>query len=99
MSATLDFDSNSSIVLSKAALFLLDQLVPSEGKIPAYKKAGVIVSALTPENQVQTNLFHSESPKHKALMEVMDQLNAIYGGHKLLLASQDLDRKWKMKQE
>lgn len=99
LSTTLEFDSNSSIVLSKAALFLLDKLVPSEGKVPAYKKAGVIVSGITPNNQKQLNLFCEESPKHKALMQVMDKINARYGGHKLLLGSQDLQRKWKMKQE
>ncbi|MFV0192371.1 Y-family DNA polymerase [Empedobacter falsenii] len=99
LSTTLDFDSNSSIVLSKSALFLLDKLVPAEGKVPDYKKAGVIVSAITPDNQAQMNLFHTESPKHKALMSVMDQLNANYGDHMLKLASQDVRRKWKMKQE
>lgn len=99
LSTTLDFDSNSSIVLSKTALFLLDKLVPAEGKVPDYKKAGVIVSAITPDNQAQMNLFHTESPKHKALMSVMDKLNASYGDHMLKLASQDVRRKWKMKQE
>lgn len=99
LSTTLDFDSNSSIVVSKAALFLLDKLVPTEGKVPDYKKAGVIVSAITPDNQAQLNMFHSESPKHKALMKVMDRLNANYGDHTLKIASQDLRRKWKMKQE
>ncbi|MCA4782767.1 Y-family DNA polymerase [Empedobacter stercoris] len=99
LSTTLDFDSNSSIVLSKSALFLLDKLVPTEGKVPDYKKAGVIVSAITPDNQAQMNLFHEDSPKHKALMSVMDQLNANYGDHMLKLASQDVRRKWKMKQE
>ncbi|WP_291096600.1 Y-family DNA polymerase, partial [Empedobacter sp. UBA7252] len=68
LSTTLEFDSNSSIVLSKAALFLLDKLVPEEGKVPDYKKAGVIVSAITPDDQVQMNMFNQESPKHKALM-------------------------------
>ncbi|HAR72944.1 MAG TPA: SOS mutagenesis and repair protein UmuC, partial [Flavobacteriaceae bacterium] len=99
LSTTIDFDSNSSIVLSKTALFLLDKLVPTEGKVPDYKKAGVIVSAITPDNQAQMNLFHTESPKHKALMSVMDKLNASYGDHMLKLASQDVRRKWKMKQE
>ena len=99
LSITIDFDSNSSIVLSKTALFLLDKLIPSEGKVPDYKKAGVIVSAITPDDQVQMNLFHTESPKHKMLMNVMNQLNTKYGDHMLKLASQDVRRKWKMKQE
>lgn len=99
LSTTLDFDTNSSIVLSKAALFLLDKLVPEEGKVPDYKKAGVIVSAITPDNQAQINLFNSESLKHKELMKVIDKLNSNYGDYMLKLASQDLKRKWQMKQE
>lgn len=99
LSTTLDYDSNSNIVLSKAALFLLDKLVPLEGKVPDYKKAGVIVSAITPDDQAQINLFHTESPKHTTLMQVMDKLNSYYGEHKLVLGSQDLSRKWKMRQE
>jgi len=99
LSTTLAYDSNSSITLSKVALSLLDQLVPTEGKIPAYKKAGVIVSAITPDNQTQLNIFSEESPKHQSLMKVMDKLNHHYGSHKLVLGSQDLAKKWKMKQE
>lgn len=90
---------NSTYVLSKAALFLLDKLVPTEGKMPDYKKAGVIVSAITPDDQAQMNLFYKESPKHKALMNMMDKLNSTYGDHMLKLGSQNLRRKWKMKQE
>ena len=67
--------------------------------MPQYKKAGVMVSAITPDNQAQLNLFSEESPKHKSLMQVMDKLNNYYGDHKLVLGSQDLSKKWKMKQE
>lgn len=99
LSTTLNIDSNSSITLSKTASYLLDKLIPTKEKIPYYKKAGVIVSAITPDNQAQMNLFHSETPKHKDLMNVIDKLNTRYGDHKLKLASQDIQRKWMMKQE
>ena len=99
LSTTLQYDTNSSIILSKAATYLLDKLVPAEGRMPQYKKAGVMVSAITPDNQTQLNLFSEESPKHKSLMQVMDKLNNYYGDHKLVLGSQDLSKKWKMKQE
>ena len=99
LSTTLEYDTNSSIILSKAATFLLDKLVPAEGRMPEYKKAGVIVSAITPDNQAQLNLFSEESPKHQSLMQVMDRLNRYYGAHKLVLGSQDVSKKWKMKQE
>ena len=62
LSTTLQYDTNSSIILSKAATFLLDKLVPAEGRIPQYKKAGVMVSAITPDNQAQLNLFSEHPP-------------------------------------
>jgi DNA polymerase V len=64
-----------------------------------YKKAGVIVTELTPENEKQLNFFSSENPKHKALMNTIDNLNNSIGQKKIKLACQDLDRTWKMNQE
>jgi len=64
-----------------------------------YKKAGVIISKFTPEGEKQFNLFSEENPKHITLMQTIDKLNKSIGSNKLKLASQDLGRKWKMKQE
>jgi len=44
-------------------------------------------------------MFHTQDPKHKPLMEVIDGLNKKIGDYKIKLGSQDLDRTWKMKQE
>ena len=52
-----------------------------------------------PEEQLQLSLFENSNPKHTILMKVMDQLNAAFGRQKVKLASQDLKRVWKMKQE
>ncbi|HIP48726.1 MAG TPA: Y-family DNA polymerase [Lutibacter sp.] len=64
-----------------------------------YKKAGVIVSDLTPQNEKQLSLFSSENPKHQPLMERIDVINQSIGQNKVKFACQDLGRTWKMRQE
>ncbi len=64
-----------------------------------YKKAGVIVMGLTPNDQTQLSLFNSSNPKHQPLMSVVDELNKAYGKNKIKFANQSLGRQWKMKQE
>jgi DNA polymerase V len=48
---------------------------------------------------VQSNLFENINTKHNALMKTIDEINAKLGKQKIRLASQDLDRIWKMRQE
>jgi len=92
----LPYPTNSSIELVKFAKQGLQQIF-----IPGYhyKKAGIIVSNLTPEEEVQINLFENTNPKHKTLMKVVDHLNISLGNHKIKLGAQDLGKTWKMRQE
>ena len=64
-----------------------------------YKKAGVIVTGLVPNDNFQLNLFTHENPKHKPLMAAMDNLNKKFKGDKVKLGNQDLKRTWKMRQK
>lgn len=64
-----------------------------------YKKAGVIVSDLSPENEKQYNLFSNENPKLEPLMKSIDKINFSLGTNKIKFACQDLGRTWKMRQE
>lgn len=65
-----------------------------------YKKAGVIVSEITPQRPLQTDMFDTrDRSKYNKLMVVMDKLNASYGRQKVKIASQGFDRKWKLKNE
>ena len=93
---TLPFASNSSITISNLAVKMLKTIF-EEGEI--YKKAGVIVTEIIPENQKQFHLFEEENPKHLKLMEVMDAYHKKTGERKIRLGSQDLQRTWKMKQD
>ena len=93
---TLPFASNSSLTISNLAVKMLKTIF-EEGEI--YKKAGVIVTNLIPENQKQFHLFEEENPKHLKLMEVMDAYHKKTGERKIRLGSQDLQKTWKMKQD
>lgn len=92
----LPFASNSSLEIIKQAKRGLDAIYKTGY---AYKKAGVLVSGLAPESEKQFNLFENEHLKHPELMKVMDQLNLKYGDKKIKVASQALDKTWKMRQE
>ena len=92
---TLPFASNSNITLSTVAVKMLKELF-EEGEI--YKKAGIIVTQIIPQDQKQFNLFEEENPKHQKLMKVMDDFHKKTGERKIRLGNQDLQRTWKMKQ-
>ena len=65
-----------------------------------YKKAGVIVHDISPENQLQLNMFDKvDRTKRKNLMLAYDAVNNKMGRDTLRLTVQGFDRKWKMKQE
>ena len=54
---------------------------------------------LVPTDNHQLDLFSHEDPRHSSLMKSIDKLNRKYKSDKIKLASQDLQRTWKMKQE
>ncbi|RIA09383.1 DNA polymerase V [Flavobacteriaceae bacterium MAR_2010_72] len=88
--------TNSSIDLIKYAHIGLKAIFKADYH---YKKAGVIVMGLTPDNQKQYALFNCENPKHLPIMTIVDRLNTSYGNNKIKFGSQSLGRQWKMKQE
>ena len=92
---TLPYGSNSSITISKYAIEGLKKIYK---KNIEYKKAGVIVMGLVPNNKTQLNIFEKENPKHQILMKTLDFITKKEGPNKIKLASQDLKRVWKMKQ-
>lgn len=90
------YPTNSSIDLIKLATAGLTKIYKNGYQ---YKKAGIIVMDLTPENAKQFTLFSDENHKHLAIMKTIDYLNKEIGLNKVKFASQDLGRTWKMNQE
>jgi len=92
----LPFATNSSIEIVKFAVMGLEQIF-REGY--GYKKAGVIVSDFSPEDNQQLTLFDSRNVKHIELMKAVVNINRSMGQQKVRLAAQEPRRVWKMKQE
>ena len=92
---TLPYASNSSITISKCAVEGLRKIYKKDVK---YKKAGVIVMGIIPNNKHQLNIFEKEDPKHNVIMKTLDFIAKKEGVSKIKLASQDLKKIWKMKQ-
>ncbi|MDN3594381.1 Y-family DNA polymerase [Zunongwangia endophytica] len=92
---SLSFPTNSTIVLTKAAIYGLKSIYKAGYQ---YKKAGVIIMGISPQSNRQLALFTNENPKHQQLMKTIDVLNRTQNG-KLKFAGQDIGRTWKMKQE
>ena len=93
---TIPFSTNSNMIISKYAIEGLKKIFK---KGIYYKKAGTIVMGLESSNNHQLNLFENEDKKHKYLMKTIDFIQKKEGQSKIKLASQDLKKRWKMKQE
>lgn len=85
-SFVLDVASNCDIELNKYCQMML-KLIYKPGYI--YKKAGVNVYDIVPEDEVQLNLFSPAlDEKRKVLMKTMDNLKSRYGQNCVKLARQ-----------
>ena len=92
----LPYATNSNIDICKYAIEGLRKIY-KQGY--SYKKAGVIIMDFIPDHYEQMHLFDHPNPKHKQLMSTIDKLNTALGQPKIKLASQDVQKTWKMRQE
>ncbi|MGH2664595.1 Y-family DNA polymerase [Flavobacterium sp.] len=97
MAITLPFATNSSLTISNTAIQILKKLHLGNENVK-FKKAGVIVTELIPEDSKQFHLFEDENPKHINLMKTIDSLNKKIGDKKVKLANQNLKLTWDMNQ-
>ena len=95
-SVIFSYPTDSTLEIANAAIKAVKTIFKPGIK---YKKAGVIVTGLVPNDNFQLNLFTHENPKHKPLMAAMDNLNKKFKGDKVKLGNQDLKRTWKMRQK
>ncbi|MDR3715425.1 MAG: Y-family DNA polymerase [Puia sp.] len=83
--------------LIKAAVGLVEGLF-ERGK--EYKKAGVMLSGLVPDDSVQGNLFAPASQnQHRFLMHTLDNINFSMRDDAVKFGSSGTDKNWKMRQE
>ena len=95
--ATLPEATSSTNELIKPAVRMVDELYES-GR--SYKKAGVMLSGLVPDDSIQANLFHSDSKNRgRLLMDMIDNINFSMRDDMLKFATSGTTRNWKMRQE
>jgi DNA polymerase V len=94
---TLPAATSSTNELIKPAVQLVESLY-EQGKV--YKKAGVMLAGLEPDESIQGNLFLPEPQKYnRLLMSMMDNINFSMRDDVLKFATSGLTRDWKMRQE
>lgn len=83
--------------LIKPAVAMVDKLYKKD---TLYKKAGVMLSGIIPDESIQGNLFLSETKNcGRRLMDMMDNINFSQRNDVLKFASSGTTRNWKMRQE
>jgi DNA polymerase V len=64
-----------------------------------YKKAGVMLSELSPVTHQQGDWLEASPPGHSKLMQALDHLNARYGRGAVKVSTQGAYQGWQMRQE
>jgi DNA polymerase V len=83
--------------LIKPAVALVDSLYK---KGTLYKKAGVMLSGIVPDDSIQGNLFLPETKNcGRKLMDMIDNINFSQRDDVLKFATSGTDRNWKMRME
>lgn len=89
--------SNQTRELIHYALIALKQLY-RKGYL--YKKSGIVVSEIIPEEGLQSGLWDDENrQKNRKLMEAIDRINKKAGADQVRFAVQGSEESWKMRQE
>ncbi|RYZ29249.1 MAG: Y-family DNA polymerase [Chitinophagaceae bacterium] len=92
----LDYPTSQTHELIKAAVALAQQLY-QQGK--QYKKAGVMLGHIVPDDSIQGNLFNEQKSIGRFLMEQIDNINFSMRGDVVKFASSGTKRDWKMRQD
>ena len=94
----LETSTNDSIEIIKTSKKLLKSIYK---KGYSYKRLGVIVGNIVPENQVQLNIFNNSKKyfQRKELLKNIDFINQTMGQDTVKFLAQGVSRRWKLKQE
>jgi DNA polymerase V len=92
---TLSTPSSHTATLIKAALASL-KVIYRPGY--HYQKAGVLLSALVPENYEQLHIFKSPDPSSIALMKAVDEINKRWGRNTIKPGGVGFAREWHYRQ-
>jgi DNA polymerase V len=92
----LPMPTNDSLAVNKWACHLIDLMFKSDYQ---YKKAGVVLSEISPTSHIQGDLLALETETNSRLMTAIDQLNTRFGRGAVKISTQGAHQGWQMKQE
>ncbi len=95
-SRTLSHPTHDSITIIETALLLTKRIFKNNYQ---YKKAGVLLSGLCDESEIQETLFEKNYNQNSNLMSAIDAINYRYGRDTLQMASECKVGNWKQKRE
>ena len=95
-SRTLAYPTHDSITIIETALLLTKRIFKNNYQ---YKKAGVLLSGLCDESEIQETLFEKNYNQNSDLMSAIDAINYRYGRDTLQMASECKVGNWKQKRE
>ena len=95
-STTLSHPTHDSITIIETALLLTKRIFKNNYQ---YKKAGVLLSGLCDESEIQETLFEKNYNQNSDLMSAIDAINYRYGRDTLQMASECKVGNWKQKRE
>ncbi|MEG0500351.1 MAG: Y-family DNA polymerase, partial [Rikenellaceae bacterium] len=85
----LEVPTDSTIEIVKYSVSALRTIYKEEF---GYKKAGVILTVISPKSSIQKPLFDTiDRPKHEQLMKVLDSINSSHGRSTVAIATQGVD--------
>lgn len=90
----LDSPTNDSMNLISKAILGLRKIYKDKC---LYKKAGIMLADLVPEDHIQYNFFEKFDGRKKNLMKTIDSINNSIGKGSLQFASEGIHKRWKMK--
>ena len=95
-SRTLSHPTHDSVTIIETALLLTKRIFKNNYQ---YKKAGVLLSGLCDESEIQETLFEKNYNQNSDLRSAVDAINYRYGRDTLQMASECKVGNWKQKRE
>ena len=92
----LTYPTNDSLEVNRWAAYLCERIFKPGYQ---YKKAGVMLSEITPASQRQGDLLDAGPASNDRLMQALDTLNQRYGRGTVKVSTQGADQGWQMLQE
>ncbi len=96
LAVPLPYPTNDSLEVNRWASYLCERMFKPEYQ---YKKAGIMLSEISPVTRRQGDLLEPETISNANLMQALDKLNQRYGRDTVKVSTQGAFKDWQMLQE